>query len=94
MSVEKSLDLIRGGVRRFQLDGFWLRDDEFYINRKRAYEICLGMINEKLDVGFYTSGTRVQRLPQGHREQLPRSNRPARIRSSSAPSPALSESSI
>ena len=59
MSVEKSLDMIEEGIRRFDLDGFWLRDDEFYIDRKRAHKICEGMINKNLDVKFYTSGTRV-----------------------------------
>lgn len=59
MSVDKSLNMVVENVRRFKLDGIWLRDDEFYINRKRAYEICLGIINEKLNISFYTSGTRV-----------------------------------
>lgn len=44
--------------------GFWSNasirgDDEFYIDRKRAYHICQGMVKEKVDVGLYTSGTRV-----------------------------------
>ena len=59
MSVEKSLDIITGGVKRFNLDGIWLRDDEFYINRKRAHQICLGIIEQDLNISFYTSGTRV-----------------------------------
>ena len=56
MSSEKSLDLITESVHRFNLDGIWLRDDEFYINRKRASAIFKGMIDRKLDVSFYTSG--------------------------------------
>lgn len=70
MSVEKSLHLIVDNVRRFKLDGFWLRDDEFYIDRKRAHEICLGMIRENLDVSFYTSGTRVDVFLRANDEQL------------------------
>ena len=70
LSVESSLDLIRGAVRRFQLDGFWLRDDEFYINRQRAYEICLGIIRDQLDVSFYTAGTRVNVFLKATDEQL------------------------
>ncbi len=58
MSVEKSLDMITDCVRRFKLDGIWLRDDEFYINRKRATQICEGFIDRNLNVCFYTSGTR------------------------------------
>jgi len=59
MSVEKSLDMITNDVKRFRLDGIWLRDDEFYINKKRATAICEGMIERKLNIKFYTSGTRV-----------------------------------
>jgi len=59
ISVEKSLAMITEEVRRFNLNGIWLRDDEFYINRKRATAICEGIVKEKLDICFYTSGTRV-----------------------------------
>ncbi|MBW1741909.1 MAG: B12-binding domain-containing radical SAM protein [Deltaproteobacteria bacterium] len=59
MSVEKSLNLIVESVRRFNLDGIWIRDDEFYINRKRADSIFRGMIRENLNISFYTSGARV-----------------------------------
>jgi len=70
MSVAKSLDMIVRDVRRFNLDGFWLRDDEFYIDRHRAYEICKGMVDEKLDVSFYTSGTRVDVFMKATDEEL------------------------
>ncbi len=70
MSVEKSLAMIIENVERFQLDGFWLRDDEFYIDGKRAHEICLGMIRHGLDVSFYTSGTRVDVFNKATDEQL------------------------
>lgn len=59
MSVEKSLDRIVEPVKRFNLESIWIRDDEFYIDRKRAYNICDGMINAGLKVKWYTSGTRV-----------------------------------
>jgi len=70
MSVKKSLSLIIENVERFKLDGFWLRDDEFYIDGKRAHEICLEMIRYKLDVSFYTSGTRVDVFSKATDEQL------------------------
>jgi radical SAM superfamily enzyme YgiQ (UPF0313 family) len=70
MSVEKSLAIISESVRRFNLDGIWIRDDEFYINRKRADEIFRGMINQKLDIGFYTSGTRVDVFLKATNEQI------------------------
>ena len=66
MSVEKSLEMITGGVDRFNLDGFWLRDDEFYIKRKRAHAIFEGVIESGIDVNFYTSGTRADVLLNGH----------------------------
>lgn len=59
MSVEKSLDMITSDVRRFKLNGIWLRDDEFYIARQRATAICEGIIERNLNINFYTSGTRV-----------------------------------
>lgn len=58
ISVDKTLDRIEEEVKRFRLDGIWLRDDEFYINRKRATDICQGFIDRELNLNFYTSGTR------------------------------------
>ncbi|MBU0605242.1 MAG: B12-binding domain-containing radical SAM protein [Candidatus Omnitrophica bacterium] len=59
MSVEKSLDMIVRAVRTFKLNGIWIRDDEFYIDRKRAYDICEGILRNDLNIRWYTSGTRV-----------------------------------
>lgn len=70
MSAEKSLDMIVGSVRKFNLDGLWLRDDEFYINRDRAHTIFEGMIRENLNLSFYTSGTRVDVFLQASDEEL------------------------
>lgn len=70
MSPEKSLDMILGAIKQFNLDGFWLRDDEFYIDRKRADKIFKGIINSGVDVSFYTSGTRVDVFLKATDEQL------------------------
>jgi len=59
MSVEKALETIVEPVKRFKLNGIWIRDDEFYIDRERAYRICEGMVRADLNVKWYTSGTRV-----------------------------------
>jgi len=59
MSAEKSIHLISENVKRFHLNGIWLRDDEFYINRKRATTICEDIVQKDLNITFYTSGTRV-----------------------------------
>ena len=58
VSVDNTLERITEEVKRFRLDGIWLRDDEFYINRKRATAICEGFIKRELNLAFYTSGTR------------------------------------
>ncbi len=58
INVEKTIDFVTNDVKRFNLDGIWLRDDEFYINRKRANSIFEGFIDNRLDISFYTSGTR------------------------------------
>lgn len=70
MSVDKSLSIISESVRKFKLNGLWLRDDEFYINRKRAHQICLGIINQNLNINFYTSGTRVDVFMQATDEEI------------------------
>ena len=70
MSVEKTLDMMERDVRRFRLDGFWLRDDEFYIKRKRAHAIFEGMLSRGLNVGFYTSGTRVDVFNKATPEEI------------------------
>lgn len=70
MSVEKSLDAIVGPVQRFNLNGIWIRDDEFYINRERAYRICEGMIDAGLKISWYTSGTRVDVFNGSSDEQI------------------------
>jgi len=70
MSVEKSLETIIEPVRKFNLESIWIRDDEFYINRGRAYKICEGIINAGLKIRWYTSGTRVDVFNQASDEQI------------------------
>ena len=40
MSVKRSLEAIVEPIKRFKLSGIWIRDDEFYIDRRRANDIC------------------------------------------------------
>lgn len=68
MSAEKAIDMIRDAVKRFNLTGFWLRDDEFYINHKRAAKIAEGMLG--LNVRWYTSGTRVDVFNKTSEDQV------------------------
>lgn len=59
MSVKKALDMIINDVQRFKLDGIWLRDDNFYVDSERIRVICQTMVNAKLNIDWYSSGTRV-----------------------------------
>ena len=58
--VERSVEHIVGQVRRFNLTGFWLRDDEFYISRPRTQKILEAMVKENLGVTWYTSGSTIE----------------------------------
>jgi anaerobic magnesium-protoporphyrin IX monomethyl ester cyclase len=57
MSVDRSVHLIKDAVKRFNLTGVWIRDDEFYVNTNRAVAICEKLI--PLGIKWYTSGTRI-----------------------------------
>jgi anaerobic magnesium-protoporphyrin IX monomethyl ester cyclase len=70
MSVDKSLAMIIDNVNRYNLDGIWLRDDEFYIDPKRATDICKGIIKAELNIAWYTSGTRISDLLRATDEQM------------------------
>jgi len=74
MSSEKALDMIGKAVVDFNLTGFWLRDDEFYIDQKRAAKIAEGLV--PFGIKYYTSGTRVDvfnKTPEGQVELYKRS---------------------
>jgi len=70
MSAKKAIERIVDDVRRFKLDSIWLRDDNFFANLKRAKEICQGMIDNKLDIKWYTSGTRADAINRMTHEQI------------------------
>lgn len=71
MSAQKSLEeRILEPVKRFHLDGIWIRDDEFYVDRNRTYRICEGIINSGLEIRWYTSGTRVDLFNLSSDEQV------------------------
>lgn len=69
-SVEKALERIIEPVKRFKLECIWIRDDEFYIDRDRAQEICEGIIKAELNIRWYTSGTRVDIFNKATDEQI------------------------
>ena len=70
MSVEKALEVIVDPVKRFKLNGIWIRDDEFYINRDRVNNICEGIIKANLKIHWYTSGTRADIFSRASEEEV------------------------
>ena len=68
MSAEKAIDMIKEITKRYNLTGFWLRDDEFYIDQKRAAKIAEEMI--PLNMRWYTSGTRANIFVKTPDEQI------------------------
>jgi radical SAM superfamily enzyme YgiQ (UPF0313 family) len=70
MSSERSIALIEDAVRRFNLNGIWIRDDEFHVDRRRTSEICEGIIKKKLDIRWYTAGTRVDLFNRASDEEI------------------------
>jgi len=66
MTKEKALNKIIQDVRKFDLTGVWIRDDNFYVDLERVEYICRGMIENKLNIKWYTAGTRatdINRIP-------------------------------
>lgn len=70
MSAKKAIDMIVNDVRRFNLDSIWIRDDNFFANLERSREICQGMIDEGLDIKWYTSGTRADAINRMTHKQI------------------------
>lgn len=70
MSAKKSLEVILEPIKRFNLDGIWIRDDEFYIDRKRTSEICEGIIKSGFKIRWYTSGTRIDIFNRSTDEEI------------------------
>lgn len=70
MTVERSLEVILEPVKKFNLTGVWIRDDEFYVNNSRAFEICEGLVKSKYRISWYATGSRVDSFNRASDEQL------------------------
>jgi radical SAM superfamily enzyme YgiQ (UPF0313 family) len=70
LSSEASVALIEEAVRRFNLNGIWIRDDEFHVDRTRTSEICDGILAKGLDISWYTAGTRVDLFNKASDEEI------------------------
>jgi hypothetical protein len=70
MSSARSLEIIEEAVRRFDLNGIWIRDDEFHVDRTRTAEICEGLLEKNLHIRWYTAGTRVDLFNRACDEEI------------------------
>jgi anaerobic magnesium-protoporphyrin IX monomethyl ester cyclase len=58
MSLDKAVERISEPVSKFNLTGVWIRDDEFYVNNSRAFDIC-EEIRARHNISWYASGSRI-----------------------------------
>lgn len=70
MTVDRSLEAILEPVKKFNLTGVWIRDDEFYINNSRAFEICEKIVQSQHNISWYATGSRVDSFNRATDEQL------------------------
>jgi len=55
-SAKRTLKLIIDSVNMLDIKTIWLRDDNFFLDTKRVKTIAQGIIKEKLDISWYSSG--------------------------------------
>ena len=70
MSVERAMEAVLDPVRRFNLTGVWIRDDEFYVDNKRAFTICQKIVDSGENISWYATGARVNDFNKATSEQL------------------------
>lgn len=70
MSSVRALRHILECVERFNLTGVWIRDDEFYVDSSRAFEICEGLVKSNRGIAWYATGSRVDDFNRANDEQL------------------------
>lgn len=70
MKVDRALETILEPVKRFKLTGVWIRDDEFYVHNRRAFEICEGIVKSGHKISWYATGSRVDDFNNSTDEQL------------------------
>lgn len=59
MSPEKTVKILKEAIEKFQIDGFWLRDDNFFVDLKRVEEILDLMKKENINLPWYCPGIRM-----------------------------------
>lgn len=64
MSPEKTVRLIKDAIDRFDIDAFWLRDDNFFVNIGRVDKILDLMKKENIRIPWYCPGLRIDTVNQ------------------------------
>lgn len=62
LSAQNTLERLDYVINKFKLEGIWFRDDNFFVDKKRAYSILNGF--KKYDISWGTSGARLDLLSQ------------------------------
>ncbi len=62
LTAKNTLDRLESLVNEFKLDGVWFRDDNFFVDKRRAASILEGV--KKYDISWGTSGARLDLLSQ------------------------------
>lgn len=60
LTADKTIERVEKLINNFEIEGIWLRDDNFFVNLKRAYNILTGF--KDLDIVWGTSGARLDLL--------------------------------
>ncbi len=70
MSVDRAMEVIMEPVRRFNLSGVWVRDDEFFCQNSRAFGIVERIVESEYDISWYSTGMRVDSFLRATSDQL------------------------
>lgn len=70
MSVDRAMEVILEPVKRFNLTGVWVRDDEFFCQNKRAFSIVERIFKSEHKISWYSTGMRVDSFLKATSEQL------------------------
>ncbi len=62
MSPEKTVGIIKDAIKRFKIDGFWLRDDNFFVDLRRVEKILDLMKAEGINIYWYCPGIRMDTI--------------------------------
>ena len=77
MSPERTVKMIKDAIETFGIDGYWFRDDNYFVDLRRLDKILALLEEEGIDLPWYCPGIRmdtVNRIPQDTFEKLKRSN--------------------